>query len=356
MKALNVYEENALYDKSGVVWEWITPKTLDGIDWETVTTIQTPRLNRIQKPYLARYLTALRAAWKARNADLVVTHGEPMAIWTGIFMRLLGSRARHLAWAFTMPEYDSYGSLRKWLLRFGMKPVDRLVMFSEIETRSYPPLLGVDPDRFHMIPWSADGVDVDRSAPPIVEGEYIAAIGGEGRDYKTLFEAMAMLPERRLVVVASPKSIAGLTPPENVTVYSNIPLSDAMNIAANASFLVLPLLSETIPCGHGSIVSQFYLEKATIVTRSQAMNGYAYADENVLEYPAQNATALKEQIERLYNDAALRERLATAGLKFAREKCSEPYTIEYFNNYVLESGFLDDNGGQTGNRTVSSAG
>ena len=356
MKALNVYEENALYDKSGVVWEWITPKTLDGIDWETITTIQTPRLNRIQKPYLARYLTALRAAWKARNTDLVVTHGEPMAIWTGIFMRLLGSRAKHLAWAFTMPEYDSYGALRKWLLRFGMKHVDRLVMFSEIETRTYPPLLGVDPARFRMIQWSVNGVDVDREAAPIIDGEYIAAIGGEGRDYKTLFEAMAMIPERRLAVVASPKSVAGLTPPDNVTVYSNIPFADAMNIAANASFLVLPLLSETIPCGHGSLVSQFYLNKATIVTRSQAMKGYAYDEENVLEYPAQNATALKEQIERLYNDEALRDRIAAAGLKFAEEKCSEPYTIEYFNNYVLESGLLDNNGGQTDNRTVSSTG
>ncbi|HFD88239.1 MAG TPA: hypothetical protein ENJ35_11270, partial [Gammaproteobacteria bacterium] len=283
MKALNVYEENALYDTSGKIWHWITPKTLEGIDWETITTIQTPELNKIQKPYLARYLTAFRAAWKARNCDLVVTHGEPMAIWTGIFMRLLNVKARHLAWSFTMPEYDGYGMQRKLLLRFGMKNVDQLVMFSEIETRTYPPLLGVDASRFRMIPWSADGTNADKSAEPLIEGEYIAAIGGEGRDYGTLFKAMAMIPERKLAVVASPASIKGLEVPENVTVFSNIPFGDAMNIAANAQFLVLPLLSETIPCGHGSIVSQFYLEKATIVTASQAMNGYAIAEENVLE-------------------------------------------------------------------------
>lgn len=356
MKALNVYEENALYDKSGVVWEWITPKTMKGIDWETITTIQTPRLNAIQRPYIARYVTALRAAWKSRHLDLVVTHGEPMAIWTGLFMRLLGSRAKHLAWAFTMPEYDTYSSYRKMILRFGMKHVDRLVMFSEIETRSYPPLLDVEPDRFRMIPWSADGAHIDRSVPPIVEGEYIAAIGGEGRDYATLFKAMEMLPQRRLVVVASPKSIEGLTPPENVTVYSNIPFSDAMNIAAHAQFLVLPLLSETIPCGHGSIVSQFYLEKATIVTRSQAMNGYAYAEDNVLEYPARDANALKDQIERLYQDTALRDKIAANGLKFANERCSEPYTIEYFHRYVIESGMLEGNGGTAGGETVSDHG
>lgn len=356
MKALNVYEENALYDKSGIVWEWITPKTMPGIDWETITTIQTPKLNQIQKPYLARYLTAFRAAWKARNVDLVVTHGEPTAIWTGIFMRLLGAKAKHLAWAFTMPEYDDYSHWRKMLLRFGMKNVDRLVMFSEIETRNYPPLLGVAPDRFRMIPWSANGIDIDWSAPPIIEGEYIAAIGGEGRDYATLFKAMEMIPERQLAVVASPKSIEGLTPPPNVTVYSNIPLTDAMNIAAHASFLVLPLLSETIPCGHGSIVSQFYLKRATIVTRSQAMNGYAYPEDNVLEYPAQDAEALKTQILRLFDDEELRDRIAEKGLKFAEDKCSEPYTIEYFNNYVVESGFLDGNGGKEQNQPISSAG
>ena len=54
-------------------------------------------------------------------------------------------------------------------------------------------------------------------------------------------------------------------------------------------------MSETIPCGHGSIV-----------TKSQAMNGYAYAEENVLEYPAQDAEALKDQINRLFEDEELR--------------------------------------------------
>jgi glycosyltransferase involved in cell wall biosynthesis len=353
MKALNVYEENALYDKSGVVWHWITPKTLDGIEWETITTIQTPNLNKIQKPYLARYLTTLRAAWKARNCDLIVTHGEPMAIWTGIFMRLFGARARHLAWSFTMPDYDGYGAVRKMLLRFGMKHVDQLVMFSEIETRTYPPLLGVDAKRFRMIPWSADGANVDKNAAPMIEGEYIAAIGGEGRDYATLFKAMEMLPERKLAVVASPKSVEGLDIPDNVTLFSNIPFGDAMNIAAHADFLVLPLVSETIPCGHGSIVSQFYLEKATIVTTSQAMNGYAFAGENVLEYPAQDATALKEQITRLYEDTGLRDTIAANGLKFAKERCSEPYTIEFFNQYVRESGLLNSASGTSSTATVS---
>lgn len=352
MKALNVYEENALYDKSGKVWHWVAPKTLEGIDWETITTIQTPTLNRIQKPYLARYLTAFRAAWKARKCDLVVTHGEPMAIWTGIFMRLLNVKAKHLAWGFTMPEYDGYGPIRKLLLRFGMKNVDRLVMFTEIETRTYPPRLGVDADRFRMIPWSVNGVNADKSAAPIIEGEYIAAIGGEGRDYRTLFSAMEMLPDRELTVVASPASVKGLQVPENVTVLSNIPFSDAMNVAANAQFLVLPLLSETIPCGHGSLVSQFYLEKATIVTDSQAMDGYAIAEDNVLEYPAQNADELKKQIERLFEDKALRNKIAANGLSFATEKCSEPYTIEYVNQYIRDSGFLDSNP-TAGSQTVS---
>ena len=341
MKALNIYEQKGLYKTTNVLWHWITLKSADGIDWETISTIQTPWVNRIQKPYLARYLMALRAAIKARNCRLVVTHGELSGLWVGVFMRLLNIDVLHLAWAFTMPEYDSYSPIRKWLLRYGLKNVDRFVMFTECEKRSYPELLNQDPDRFRMGQWGADGVDYDHSKAPIVTGEYFAAVGGEGRDYSTLFESMKLFPESRLVVVGSPESVSGLEVPDNIIVYTNIPYGDAMNIIANAKFMVLPL-KPAAPCGHGSIISQFYLEKATIVTNSEVMEGYAYPEENVLDYPVQDVDQLSKQINRLLNDEVLRNKIAANGLGFAKEFCSEKGTINYFNCYLEESGLIPE--------------
>lgn len=341
MKIVHISENNGMYATDAEAWSWIAEAADTRPQWLHISTTDTPLLNRIQKIRPARYVVCWRGAWAARHADVVVTHGELLAMWTGLFMRLFGARAKHLAWSFTMPQYESYGRAHRFLLRLGLKHVDRFISFSTIEAKNYPALVGVDVSRFRMVPWSVGAPEVDAEAEPVVKGEYLAAIGGEGRDYATLFAAMKKLPQLKLVVVASPKALAGLAVPDNVAVKSNIPLADAMNIARFASFLVLPLISSTIPCGHGSLISQYYLNRATIVTESQAMEGYVFSEENALTYPVQDVEALAVQIERLATDKALKNRLADAGLAFANRKCSESYTVEYFNEYLYELGLLD---------------
>lgn len=341
MKIIHISEIFGPYMSNVASFSWIADSVDSRAHWQHISTTDTPRLNQIQKVRPARYLACWRGAWAARKADVVVTHGELLALWTGLFMRMTGAKAKHIAWAYTMPEFNSYNWFHKRLLTLGLKQVDRFTMFSTIEAKTYPALLNLDPERFRMVPWGVGGApQADPNAAPLIEGEYLAAIGGEGRDYKTLFEAMKRLPQFRLVVVASPKAVAGLDVPENVTVKSNIPLSDAMNIAGFSSFLVLPLISDTIPCGHGSLVSQFYLNRASIVTASAAMEGYVFAEENALTYPVQDIDALARQIERLASDPELRERIANAGLEFAHAKCSESYTVDYFNEYLYELGLL----------------
>lgn len=341
MKVVHIAENNGMYATDAEAWCWIAGSADPRPEWLCLSTTDTPVLNRIQKVRPARYVVCWRGAWAARNADVIVTHGELLALWTGLFMRLVGAKAKHLAWSFTMPKYEDYGWAHRFLLRVGLKHVDRFISFSAIEAKQYPAYIGLGSERFAMLPWTAGKPDIDPEAVAIIEGDYLAAIGGEGRDYATLFAAMQKHPQHRLVVVASPKALAGLDVPDNVTVMSNIPLADAMNIANFASFLVLPLISATIPCGHGSLVSQFYLNRASIVTASEAMEGYVFPEENALTYPVQDVDALASQIERLSNDEVLRDRLASAGLEFANSKCSEPYTVEYFNEYLYSLGVLD---------------
>jgi glycosyltransferase involved in cell wall biosynthesis len=334
MKAVNVVEQPQL--GSGEVFHWIADRADSSIEWEYFSTVQYPRLLRIKRPFLARYVTAFRAVWYAKQvrAELLISHGTMMAIWVGLFKRLLRAKTRHLAWSFTLPYYDKNRLMWNAVMRFGVKDINRFIMYSMIETENYPEYLKLPADRFRMIPWTMNKPAFDRESTPLIKGRYVAAMGSEGRDYKTLIQAMSKLPEIKLVIVAKPENVENIDIPENIKVWTNIPYEDAMNIAWNSDFMVLPLLSDTIPCGHGSLLAQFLFNKATIVTDSIAMEGYSFPGENVLVYEAQDSDALITQIKDLWEHPEQAENLAKKALDFAESHCSEANVVQYFHEYL----------------------
>lgn len=340
MKAINLCEEIKRHTKEP--FRWIADKTDPKIDWTFYSTAQFTRLNSIKRPYLARYLTALIAVFYAKKhkADLIVTHGTKITVWVGIFKSLLGIKTHHLAWAFTLPFYEKHSKLYKALIRFGVKDVDRFIMFSNIEIRNYPRYLNMSADLFHMIPWCVNTPQVDEHAEALVAGRYVAAMGSQGRDYKTLVEAVKTLPQIKLVIVAIPENLTAIEIPDNVQVFTQIPWEKTINIAYHSEIMVLPLLSDAIPCGHGTLITQFLLNKATIVTDSDAMEGYCFPGKNVLTYKAQDVDSLRQVLMALWDNPQRAKQLTENAMRFALTQCSEKSTIEYFHNYLYEKGLL----------------
>ena len=340
MRIINIAEQPNF--GAGETFHWIADRADPGIEWAHFSTVQHPWLIKIKRPYLARYMTVFRAIWSAKKTpvDLIVSHGTLMAIWVGMIKRLLGVKTRHLAWSFTLPYYNDKNRIRNALMRFGTQDIDRFIMYSVVETRNYPKYLQLPADRFRMIPWSMNEPEVNKTSNPEIKGHYIAAMGREGRDYPTLVQAMTHLPDIKLVIVASPENLMDIDIPENVEVRTNIPYEQAMNIAWHADFMVLPLLSDTIPCGHGSLLAQFLLDKATIVTDSIAMEGYSFPGENVRVYQAQNPDSLTAQIKSLWEHPEQARQLSEKARNFAETRCSEASTIEYFHRYLHENNLL----------------
>jgi hypothetical protein len=337
MKILNVFESQVGHDQDVGDWVWLGGRVDPRIQWLSVSS----RLRWfIGHPRLARYLTAWCAVSKARQVDLIVTHGERMAVWVGLLKRLMRVKTTHLAWAFTTPEMDKLSHFRISLFKAGLHDVDRIIMFSRVEAREYPRLFGHSPELYDMVPWSSERPVFNEAAPRIVEGDYIASMGGEGRDYKTLFDAVRNLSDIKLVVVTPPERVEGLDVPKNVVVYTNIPYEHALNIAFHSQFMVMPLTSSKVAAGHSTLVTQFLLEKASVVTEAEAMEGYCENGVNSLTVPAGNSQALREVILRLREQPALRIQLTKNALTFARTHCSEGFTIQYFHRYLREKGLL----------------
>jgi glycosyltransferase involved in cell wall biosynthesis len=282
-------------------------------------------------------LARLRGCFKAvqiakrEKALVLVTHGPTLAAWCGIFGLSLGLRSRLLAHSFNFTSLPS--KLKTILFRLGLKQADRLVTFSNVERDVYSRAFHLHKDRFDFIYWGAN-------APVVSEGNdfghCVSSIGGNARDYATLVDAARRLPHIPFIVVGRPENFAGLDVPENVTVHVNTPLDFAMNLLKCSRFMVLPLNSSEVPCGHVTIVAAMHLGKAMIVTASSGVDDYVLANENALVSPAKDVDAMSELIEKLWEDEDLCDRLGANGKAFALEKCSEQKITEHFQAYLDE--------------------
>lgn len=282
---------------------------------------------------LARLLAGRQAAKMLGNGPAVlVTHGPRPTLYGALLAGRRLHGMRHLAFSFNYTDLPT-GMTRRLTAR-ALQSVERFVVFSQMEREIYSSYFDLPAERFDMLHWGVRAPDVDLNAAPAVAGDYICALGSQGRDYKTLLLAMRKLPQLRLVIVAATGNLARLAIPANVTVKTDIPLAQAMNILAHCRFMVLPLQGSKVPCGHVTIVSAMHLGKAVIATDSSGLEDYIAPQVSGLTCPAHDDAALATAIQSLLEDPALSLQLGLAGQRYARQHCSEERVVEYFRDFL----------------------
>jgi glycosyltransferase involved in cell wall biosynthesis len=296
-----------------------------------LTRVRSSRLRR----YRACYLAARCAA--REGAAVVVSHDPQVSFVTELFLRRFGYRGKHLAFSFNYPKLPT-GLTRK-VHGGAYRTVDRFVVYSTMERELYGRYFGIPLEKLQMIHWAVNPPPVEPDMP-VVDGDYVCAIGGNGRDYATLVEAARRLPKVHFVLVVRPHSLNGLDVPQNVTVATNIPLARAMNLLKFARFMALPLTGADVPCGHVTLVHAMHLGKAMAVTRSSGVSDYVREGENALTCAAGSVEELTAIIRRLWDDATLRERLGANGRSMAQACCSEARTLAYFRGVLVEWGVI----------------
>ena len=317
-------------------WRWIAPhyEGAPGIAW-TIAAADAPRLLRhVPWPNWGRIAAArrVRRAVRAGGVDLVVSLGPRASAYAAaIGLRGL-PRVPHLAMAFNFTDLPQGARLA--LMRRSFAAIDRFVVFSRIERDLYARVFGLPVERFVFTHW---GVQPPLAAPGprTVERRYVAALGGEARDYRTLCDAARRLPGVRFVLVVRPHSLAGIDVPPNVEVHTNLPWDAAWSLAWHADALLVPLRSAETPNGHVTVVGGMHLGKAQVVTDSTGVRDYVTDEETALLAPAHDGAAFARAIERLLDEPALALRLAAAAQAFARAHCTEAATVECFRAQVI---------------------
>ena len=149
--------------------------------------------------------------------------------------------------------------------------------------------------------------------PPEVRSHgYVCVVGGEGRDYALVADAMRKRPSLRMAIVARPYSIEGIDFPENVSVFTNLPLQMTWRLAVESKGLLVPLKTDRTACGHITVVGAKMLGIPLVVTRSVGVEDYVN-DDCAQVVDVGNLSSLLAAVDRLYEDRRSIENLARVG-------------------------------------------
>jgi len=310
-------------DLAGPDWRFLEPQCSDPrLSWDMRSGQPANLVERkITRPALGRYRASLSAVLAARRHPdaVLVSHLPNVTLATAALARRLAPERPHVGFAFNYTDLPS--GRRLDLARRSFRHVTEFVVFSRHEVGLYADLFGLPPERFTFLPWAMEPPHVDSTHVPPVAGPYLSAIGGEGRDYHVLAEAMRRLPQLSLVIVARPASVAGIAFPDNVQVFTNLPAPVTWAIARGSAGLAIPLRSDCTPNGHVSIVGAQQLGIPLVVTRSEGVADYVDAGTATLVEAGeagQMAAALAALVE---DPAAARARADLARVQAQSRNC-----------------------------------
>lgn len=318
-------------DLMGSTWRFLEPIwTEPAVKWEFFYGVPQNQLERlVRRPNVARYRAALdtvKAARRAREPAMIVSHLPSMSAPTNLLRRRLCPAAPQIAFSFNFTVLPK--GMRRRVLGNALKDIDEFVVYSSMERQLYAEYFDLDLDRLRFVPWAMDAPRPDPDCPVSTETDYVCAIGGEGRDYALFAAAMEKLPHLRAVVVARPYSVAGISFPANVEVHTNLPLGQTWAIAANSIGLAIPLKTNRTACGHVTMVGAQKLGVPLVVTDSAAVSDYV-TDETSRMVPAGDKAELVSALAELVEDRSkVAQRRDHARLQAANQNCPEIW-VEY---------------------------
>lgn len=278
--------------------------------------------------FLARLLPleivqAVEAYRVRRRYDIVITWNARLAIAYSVLLRLTGSRWPHMA----MLSWVSKGSKAKLLRRF-RGGIDHLVLWSTEQRDAAVRTLGFRPEAITLVGRRADTRFWRPMSGPT---DMICAVGYEQRDYATFLEALRSFPVRCHVATGMVQGkpagptihslVEGEEHPAALTVGPKN-YRELRDLYARSRFVVVPLFDTDTDNGATVIEESMAMGKAVICTRTRGQRDLVVDGVNGLYVPPGDPAALREAMERLWNDPELAERMGGEGRKLAETRHS----------------------------------
>jgi glycosyltransferase involved in cell wall biosynthesis len=270
---------------------------------------------------LSEWLSYYRYATRAMEAkpDGIITIFPQLAVGVGLRKRLSHAKLPIIAWSLNLGEL--YAGHKRSLARFALQSIDRYVVHSRRECDNYSSHFELPRERFEFVPLQHGYIEP--SHPEDEDRPFILSMGSAKRDYHTLVEAVRPLSIRTLIV-ASPRSVEGLSVPDCVEVRSGLSSEECLVLAQRARLIIVPIDNDETASGQVTVVSAMWLRRPVVASRCIGTEDYIDSGVDGCLVPPRDPEELRRSIAMLWEDHELRRRMGRA----ARERAVAQYSDE----------------------------
>lgn len=264
--------------------------------------------------------------------DAVISWAEKLGLPFAVLMKITGSRVPHIG-LFGWPAIGNKGRL----LKYFHHQFDRIIMWSTVQREKVITELGVPASKIVLIKWP---VDQQFFRPLSRSTDMICTAGSEMRDYPTLVEAMRGLPITCHIAAGTliekntkwEKAVQdNKALPTNVTVGRKSPL-EIRELYARSRFVVIPLHQAETDNGITCVLEAFAMGKPVICSRTRGQVDVIEEGKTGIFVPVGDSAAMREAIERLWNNPDEAERMGREARKYVERYA----TLEEFVRSVRQ--------------------
>jgi glycosyltransferase involved in cell wall biosynthesis len=319
------------------LWKYL-PGNNDELDFLAPPKVSDrfEKWGKVVNYYPAFWQLGVRALLKTRQTpyDLVIAwegkNGFPYA-----FLRsMVGQKSPPLIiLAFNIRGVVSH-FLR--LVRFGLRSVSRVVVFTPGEVAQYQSLLSLTPKAISYCPhgWydAMEWYDPTKGlqSEALVGGEkFIFASGRSYRDYETLARAVDGT-EVNVKVSGRAFNLAGVALPNNMKATGWLGNREFKNYLYHSQYYVVPLKAIAHAGGDSSLLQAMSFGKATVATRAPSTETYIQHGVTGLLVEPGDAEGMRQAIRRLWQNPEEAAKMGQA----ARRRFEENHTMNHLAQRV----------------------
>lgn len=319
--------------KPGDRWLWnYLPSNDDEVDFliSSMPTDRFQKWGKLLSYYPAFLWSGLRALLKSRR-----THYDLVVAWEGkngfpfAFLRsLIGQKHPPLI----ILAFNVRGVIAHFpgLVRFGLRSVSRVVVFTPPEVERYQRLLSLDAGSISYMPhgwydpmrWY-DPAKVQKSDALAKAGKFILASGRSYRDYETLARAVDGT-DANVKISGRAFNLKGIDFPSNMESTGWLHYRELQNYLYHCQFYVVPLQAIDHAGGDSSLLQAMSFGKAVVATRAPSTETYIQHGVTGLLVEPGDVEGMRRAILQLWQNPEEAERMG----KEARRCFEENHTID----------------------------
>jgi glycosyltransferase involved in cell wall biosynthesis len=320
--------------KPGDRWLWkYLPSNTDEVDFLVARgpADRFQKWGKLLNYYPAYWQAGLRALRKTQQTsyDLVIAWEGKNGFPYAVLRSLLGRKSPPLI----ILAFNVRGVISHFLglVRFGLRSVSRIVVFTTAEVEQYQRLLSLAPEKISYCPhgwydamrWY-DPEKVQKSDALVRAGKFILASGRSYRDYETLARAVDGT-DVSVKVSGRPFNLAGVDLPQNMETTGWLSDQDLQHYLYQTYFYVVPLQPITHAGGDSSLLQAMSFGKAVVATRAPSTETYIQHGETGLLVEPHDVEGMRQAILHLWHNPDEAKRMGQA----ARRRFEEDHTIDH---------------------------